>query len=322
MSGLRIHSNIRIRGGAYGGANAFMRTLVDALRARGHKFVEDSARADVVLFNALSDGLSFDHVRRVADAGVPIVHRRVGYVVSGSPEMRALTNGVPHGDRLQVAFDPYVRATIFQSDYSRRVFERAGFAGRFEIIHNGVDERIFSSKPSGIFAFLEPRRRPMESGTLRLIVSTWSIDPNKGFEDYRRIDEGLGAFPDVSITLVGRTPADFSPKRIKCVGPRRPSALARLLRAHDALLTLSRLETCSNALIEGLNCGLPAIYLDSGANREVAERYGVSWSGDFAVDIGKMREGYHSFAARLPDNPYRISIVAERYERLLEDVAR
>lgn len=322
LSRLSIHSNIRLRAGAYGGANSFMRSLFGALRARGHRFVDDPARADVALFNALSDGLDIERVKRIADLGLPIVHRRVGYIVSGSPEMRAAPDGVPYGDKLQTAFDPYIRLAVFQSEYGRRVFERAGFTGAFEIVRNGVDERIFAPIARGWRALCERRRTTRPRERFRFVVSTWSTDPNKGFAEYAKLDEALGAYPGVSIALVGRWPEGFAPKRIACVAPLRPHALARFLRAQDALLTLSRFETCSNALIEGLNCGLPALYLDSGSNAELAAPYGVAWSGDFARDIAVLDEGYDEFVRALPDNSFRMSVVAPVYENLLERVAR
>lgn len=322
MSKLSIHSNIRLRMGAYGGANSFMRSLFGALRARGHRFVDDPARADVALLNALSDGLDIERVKRIADLGLPIVHRRVGYIVSGSPEMRAATDGVPYGDKLQTAFDPYIRLAVFQSEYGRHVFERAGFVGAFEVVRNGVDERVFAPAASGWRALFERRRAPRPQGRFRFVVSTWSTDPNKGFAEYAKLDEVLAAHPGVSISLVGRWPKGFAPKRIARVAPLRPQALARFLRAQDALLTLSRYETCSNALIEGLNCGLPALYFDSGSNAELAAPYGVAWSGDFARDVVALEDGYDRFTRALPYNPFRMSVVAPIYEALLEKVSR
>lgn len=322
MSKLAIHTNIRLRAGAYGGANAFMRSLFDALRARGHRFVDDPVRADVALLNALSDGLDLDRVKRIADLGVPIVHRRVGYIVSGSPEMRAAPDGVPHGDRLQAAFDPYVRLAVFQSEYGRRVFERAGFTGAGAVVYNGVDERIFAPVARGWRSWFERSRRVRLRGRLRLVISTWSTDPNKGFDDYMRLDALLGDLPGISTSLVGRWPESFAPRQIRRVPPLRPHALARFLRAQDALLTFSRFETCSNALIEGLNCGLPALYLDSGSNAELAAPYGVAWSGDFARDVAALDANYDAFTSALPDNPFRMSLVAPVYERLMGAVAR
>ena len=107
---------------------------------------------------------------------------------------------------------------------------------------------------------------------MRVVISSWSSDEHKGFPEYRRIDEQLAGHDDVSVTLVGRAPSDAAFGHIRVLGPRGPRRLAdTLCRAH-VILQLARWETCSNALLEGLSCGLPAVYLDSGANAEVAGR--------------------------------------------------
>ena len=50
---MRVYVNVRTRRGAYGGANAFLRALLDELRGRVVEIVHDlSAPPDVVLLNA------------------------------------------------------------------------------------------------------------------------------------------------------------------------------------------------------------------------------------------------------------------------------
>ena len=70
-----------------------------------------------------------------------------------------------------------------------------------------------------------------------------------------------------------------------------------------------------------MNCGLPPIYLDSGANREVAEPYGVEYRDDLGAALDELRPRYGELVERLASNPYRIELVGERYRRLLEEVA-
>src|SRR5204863_339559 len=82
------------------------------------------------------------------------------------------------------------------------------------------------------------------------------------------IDARLGGRDDVVLTLAGRVPAATAFERIRHIGPVRAHVLARLLKRQHVLLHLARFETCSNALLEGMNCGLPPIYLDSGSNVE------------------------------------------------------
>jgi hypothetical protein len=316
---MRVLMNFRAVRGPYGGANAFLRTLRAALERRGLTVVTDPGAAyDVALLNALTEDIDLAYVARVADRA-PVVHRKVGYRVSGSPEMRRVEDGVVHGDRLQLEFAPYVAHTIFQSAYSRDVFVAAGHDGPYTIVHNGVDESVFNLlvRPR---SWQRPRVRSFWDGRspLRVVVSTWSTDENKGFADYRRIGEALHGDPSVRLTLVGRAPGGASLPGFRLVGAKRRRPLAAELKRHHVLLQLARFETCSNALIEGINCGLPAVYLDSGSNAELASGYGVPYEGDLPEALTRLAPRYDEFVAAIPQNPFRSELVADRYLELLE----
>lgn len=313
------HTEVR---GPYGGANAFLRTLRAALERRGVVVTNDLADPfDLAFLNALTDDIDLAFVERLAERGVPIVHRKVGYRVSGSPEMRRVVDGVAWGDRLQLEFSPYLAHTVFQSDYSREVFVAGGFAGPYTVIPNGVDEEIFNTVARGRLLRRASRRRFWDGAErLRVVISTWSTDENKGFADYQQIDELLDTLSGVGLTLVGRTPPDVRFRRIRVLPPRGPQRLAAELKRHHVLLQLARYETCSNALIEGLNCGLPAIYLESGANTEVARDYGVPYRGDFPAAVDAVKERYADIVSRIEHNPYRGSLVVERYLSVFEQV--
>jgi glycosyltransferase involved in cell wall biosynthesis len=147
-----VYVSFSPRDGPYGGANAFLRTLTAELGRRGMRFTTDPAAPfDVAFLNALTDGLDLDAVRRLAGRGRPLVHRKTGYLGRGAVGLRQVVGGVVVGDAHQVAFDPYLAHTVFQSRYSRDVFVAAGHAGRSSVIRNGVDDTVFT--PSG-------RRRP------------------------------------------------------------------------------------------------------------------------------------------------------------------
>jgi hypothetical protein len=312
--------NFREVRGAYGGANAFLRGLRKALGELGVTVTnEPDGRFDVALVNALTLDIDRTFLERLAGRGRPIVHRKVGYRVSGTPDMRREVDGVVHGDRLQIELSPFVSHTIFQSAYSRDVFTRSGFTGPHTVIHNGADEDVFNLtlRPR----LRRPRQRTFWRGDrpFRLVISTWSTDPNKGFPEYERIDATLAGRSDVTVTLVGRSPVRF--RNIRVLRARGPRRLAETLKRFDGLLQLARLETCSNALIEGINCGLPAVYLDSGSNAEVAGPYGVAYEGDVHAAVERLRPAYADIVARIPHNPFRLRPVAERYRALLEEVA-
>jgi glycosyltransferase involved in cell wall biosynthesis len=320
---MRVYMNFNEVRGPYGGANSFLRTLREGVRGAGIGVTNDvRADVDVAFLNALTDGIDLDFVRGVAERGIPIVHRKVGYAVSGSPEMRAIKDGVVHGDRLQVEFSPYLAHTIFQSAYSRDVFLESGFDGAFSVIHNGVDERVFNLVVASRLGRRGRRRTFWRAPEpLRVIISTWSPDPNKGFPEFEKIDRALADVRDVELSLVGQKPDGVEFTHIRHLPPRPARRLAVLLKDQHVLLHLARLETCSNALIEGINCGLPPIYLDSGSNEELATECGVRYDGDFFAAVEAVRDRYDGLVARCAENPYRLSTVLPRYLDVLEAVA-
>ena len=157
---------------------------------------------------------------------------------------------------------------------------------------------------------------------LRVVVSTWSADENKGFGPYRAIDEAGPGRNDVELTIVGRVPEGSRWSSFRVRGPRGPRAPGR--RCCDASTCSSTSPSTSPArtrCIEAINCGLPAVYLDSGANEEVARDYGVRWEGDLDEALDRLLPRYDEIVERIPENPYRISLVARRYREILESVA-
>ncbi|HBS28174.1 MAG TPA: hypothetical protein DEB06_01700 [Phycisphaerales bacterium] len=115
----------------------------------------------------------------------------------------------------------------------------------------------------------------MIEGRLRVVASSWSDNPMKGAEVYRWMDERLDP-ARFEFTFVGRCGAPLA--RARVVPPLASAELADLLRGQHVYVTASREDSCSNALIEALACGLPALYHDSGGNRELTGFGGLPFS--------------------------------------------
>lgn len=96
-------------------------------------------------------------------------------------------------------------------------------------------------------------------------------------------------------TFVGRVKEQFS--NIRHVQPVPSKELAELLRQHDIYLALSMHEPCSNALLEALACGLPALYRDDGGNPELVSFGGLPFSGqeDILTQLDRLAEHLVSF---------------------------
>jgi len=177
---------------------------------------------------------------------------------------------------------------------------------RPSVVHNACDDTIFN--PRGRVSFR--RGRPV-----RLIAVSWSDNPNKGASVYRWLEGQLdpGRF---ELTFVGNASVAF--ERARHVPPLTSAELAELLRAHDVFVTATVHDAYSNALVEALSCGLPALYLDSGGSREAVKEAGFGFSEreqipellDRLVDEYEERQA----AISLPT----LADVADGYLRVLE----
>lgn len=297
----------------WGGGNQFMLALKHEFERRGVRVtvngegMETGEKPVAHVLNSVQFDL--DRFRAQVEPGsARVVHRIDGpiSVLRGTPESL---------DQDRTCFDLNARfatATVIQSRHTLRFLAEMGFAPvRPVIVTNASNPGIFH-RPT------EPRpARP--TGPLRVIASAWSPNPGKGAAVYewltRRLDPARVAF-----TFVGNTTAalaDASAKRT----PVASEALADLLRDHDVYLTASRNDPCSNALIEALACGLPAIYHDSGGHPELAGLGGLPFRRPDEIPALLERIGANLGFYRSLIRVERLEDVAAKYLALLLDEA-
>ena len=126
------------------------------------------------------------------------------------------------------------------------------------MIPNAVDPEIF-------FPPAERRR----GSRLRVIATSWSDNPRKGAGTLRRAGS-RGPIPTATeLTFAGRSQVPF--EGVRQLGPlRRPRASPGAAGARRIYVAASVNEPCSNALLEALGCGLPALYRRSSSHRGAA----------------------------------------------------
>ena len=284
----------------YGGGNQFLLALVAELRRRGLAVEVNrlSGRTPTCLYNSFN--FDFRRLRRFARDGARMVHRVDGPI----GVYRGFDDGT---DRRIVEINhAFADATIFQSHYSLDMHRQLGFDLRNPVlIPNTVDPAIF---------YPAAAREPPAGRRLRVITTSWSANPRKGAELLGWLDRNLD-FDRYEITFAGNTEATFD--RIQVVQPLASEPLADLLRTHDVYLAVSRDDPCSNALLEGLACGLPAAFLRSGGHPELVGEAGIGFDEpeelpDVLARLAAELEERHS-AIRIP----ALSEVAGRYSEVL-----
>ena len=246
-----------------GGGHQFLRALWGDFARRGLRVENNtiSPTTRACLFNSFNfDADRLRRIRHAQHSECRMVHRVDGPI----GVYRGHDDGTDR--RIWQLNQALADATILQSHYSLHKHVELGLPMRNPVvILNTPDPALFHR--NGRIAF-EPQRK------IRLISTSWSDNPNKGAAVYQWLDEHLD-WARYDYTFVGRSPIPFT--HIRMMPPLPSTQLADQLRQHDIFITASRDDPCSNALLEALACGLPAIYLRSGGHPELVGEAGLGF---------------------------------------------
>ncbi|MBY0493508.1 MAG: glycosyltransferase family 4 protein [Cyanobacteria bacterium] len=280
----------------YGGGNQFLRALWKTLESRGWRLENNaiSPATRACLYNSFN--FDFDRLHAFRRAGCRMVHRVDGPVAV----YRGRDDGTDR--RIWEINGQLADVTVFQSEYSRSKHADMGLVFKdASVIHNAADPEIFHS--SGRAPFDRSRK-------IKLIATSWSDNANKGADVLAWLESRLdpGRF---ELTFVGRSPVPFA--RATVLPPLDSRGVAEQLRAHDIFFTASLHESCSNALIEALSCGLPALFVDSGSNAELVKDGGVAFTSRDHLEarLDQLVAEYEMRQSRIAAP--RLEDVADRY---------
>lgn len=287
----------------YGGGNQFMLALESELARRGiHVQRNDGNDAHAHILQAIW----FDERRfaRERAEGSVVLHRVDGPI--------QLYRGPGHEKDDDLCYELnriYADATVLQSVWSLLRTSELGYRPVCPtVVRNAADPGLFHPVPGA------KADRIREDGKIRLISTAWSDNPRKGLDFYREIDRRLDT-DRFSYTFVGRISEPLA--NIKVVDPVDSERLGELLREHDIYVTASRLDPCSNALVEAMACGLPALYYADGGHPELVGFGGLPFRDehDFLVALNKLAKHLPHFRRLVW--PHDIAEVADAYLSIL-----
>jgi glycosyltransferase involved in cell wall biosynthesis len=266
----------------YGGGNQFMMALERALKRQGILVVHNvlSPQVDIHICNsAWFDIKRFEE--QAKNFPIRMIHRIDGPV--------GLYRGTDETEdrKIHSLNKKFASATVYQSEYSLRKSVELGFNAvkPRKIIGNAVDADIFHSIG----------RRPYTANRkIKLITAAWSDNPRKGGPLIGWLDNNLD-WSRFEYTFVGNVQQHF--ENITHIPPQESALLAEILRDHDIFVFPSEKESCSNALLEALSCGLPALYRDDGGNPEIVKNAGVPFHDeqDVLIQLDSLMNNYLKF---------------------------
>ena len=283
-----------------GGGHQFLRALVAELERRNLtvELNEISPGTAVCLVNSFN--FDFRRLGRFARDDVRFVHRVDGPIGT----YRGFDDGTDA--RIAELNASLADATIVQSRYSLEAHRALGIElVEPHLITNTVDPAVFHPPVE---------REPLTGRRVRVIASSWSDNPNKGIDVLRWLD---GTLDDerYELTFAGRTDELF--ERTRVLGPISTGPLALELRRSDVYLAPSRNDPCSNALLEALASGLPAVFRASGGHPELVGEAGIAFD-----DPEEVADALDRVVAELDERRAAIRVtpmgeVADRYLEVL-----
>ncbi|MGZ0190209.1 MAG: hypothetical protein ACKVH0_19780, partial [Alphaproteobacteria bacterium] len=207
--------------------------------------------------------------------------------------------------------------TVFVADWLRR--DLAVWHDKNDqnssVILNGADPEVFHAH-----GHLEWDR----TTPLKLVTHHWGGNWMKGFDIYQQIDDMLDQpqWRDrIEFTYIGNLPPGFSFKNAHYISPLDGEALAEKLRAQHVYVTASRFEPGSNHQNEGALCGLPVLYVNSGALPEYCDGFGIQFEpAAFETALEKMIKDYDAYQAHNASYPHVASRTTDRYIALFDDL--
>lgn len=299
-----IHIAYPIQEGPWGGGNQFLADLKKQWMSQD-VYEEDPAKAEMILFNAHHHPQEVLRLRRLYPEKT-FVHRLAGILSTQRGVLGHQT------DVFTQALSRFVSdGLIFQSAWARGRWLKLGLPENLPhvIIPNAPDAKIFFKKDDSLCG-----------EKVRLICTSWSSNPAKGFEVLRYLDEQLD-FQRFSFSFIGKCPLWF--KNIQVSPPIAKKDLALRLRQHDIFLTASENDACSNSLVEALHTGLVVVAKNSGGHPELVKEKGLLFENEKDVlgVLGRAVEQFQQISLR-PLHLKNMEQAAAEYYRFCEHVHR
>ena len=302
--------------GPWGGGNLFAKNLINYLKANNFEVISHlyNRKIDLILMtdplkNSSSTNYSFNEIKnykKFINPNVKIVHR------INECDERKNTNYVNN----EIIKSNYVAdKTVFVSNWLKNLYESIGLENNNSVILSGSDRKIFNN--------LNKKKWDRKTN-LKLVTHHWGTNVNKGFNIYSFLDEAIyiNSIKNVEFTYIGNLPKNFQFKATNHIQPLEGKKLANELKKHHIYLTASINEPSGNHHIEGAQCGLPILYLNSGGVVEYCQKYGVPFDNqnDFLNSLEEISEKYEIYFSKVLEYPNDSNLMSFSYMQLFNQL--
>lgn len=185
----------------------------------------------------------------------------------------------------------------------------------FSIILNGADEQIFNRIGK---IFWDGHKK------MKIVSHHWGGNYFKGHDIYVRLDKLLAQTKfaeQFEFTFIGNLPSGVKYGHSSVLKPLFGESMANELKKHDIYITASRNEPAGLHHIEAALCGLPILYINSGALPEYCRGFGVEFNeNNFEEKLEQIRTDYHILVENLKKYSNTGTKMAAAYYDLCSDL--
>ena len=316
---MKIAIGAKLKTSAWGGGNQFISSLVIELRRRGDIVTFDLKDNDIDII-LLVDPRSY--VEGITFGSLEIIY----YLLFINNKSIVIHRINECDERKKSRFmNKFLKWSNYCADYTVFISSWLRTLDIYQkdtnscIIMNGADEAIFNtSKNKNI---IWDKKSP-----LKLVTHHWSPNLMKGWDVYKRLDDLISHTKWnklIDFTYIGRLPEGFKFKKTKYIKPLSGDKLSDELSKHHVYITASINEPAGMHHIEGISCGLPVIYRNSGGIPEYCDNYGISFEGeDFYLAIEKMLSNYDNYKEKTKNYPHNAKKMTMNYLNLFDKLLR
>ncbi|OUU49181.1 MAG: hypothetical protein CBC28_01690 [Flavobacteriaceae bacterium TMED68] len=313
---MKVSIGTKIQEGPWGGGNLFAINLKNYLTTKGHQVVSNlyDDDIDIVLITEprkSSESSAYTHfdVKKYIDYVNPqavVVHR------INECDERKNTNYV---NKYLISVNKFADQTIFVSTWLKNLYEEQGISEiNNNVVMAGANKEIFNNK----------NFKPWNGeGKIKIVTHHWGANWNKGFDSYALIDELIGQqkWKDkLEFSYIGNLPKNFSFKNSYVVEPLSGTELANEIKKNHLYITGSINEPSGNHHIEGAQCGLPLLYINSGGVPEYCNNFGVMFEkNNLEIKLEEIINNYQKYLEKIDSYPFNSDNMSEHYLNLFEN---
>ncbi len=314
---MKISIGTNIKEGPWGGGNLFAINLKNHLISKGNSVVTDlnDEDIDIILITEprkTSESSAFTHIDvqdylNYVNSKALVVHR------INECDERKDTNFV---NKYLIEANKIADYTVFVSLWLKELYLEQGINTKNNhVIMAGANPKIFNNINKANWE---------KDKKLKIVTHHWGANWNKGFQIYEKIDELLNDNywnERIEFTYIGNLPNKYKFKNANYLEPLSGNDLSNKLKENHLYITGSLNEPSGNHHIEGSQCGIPVMYIDSGGVKEYCKDFGIEYTEENIEEkFEYIINNYNYYSKKMASYPFNSDLMCKEFSELFHEM--